>query len=98
MVFTTEPLSVYCAGPLWDSQENTQWKEESCKHGKETSQILKTHQKTLLLQYQDSIWRKEARLLQALHLFVNEETIKYTELMGGDRTYLMLINLPVNVV
>lgn len=41
---------------------------------------------------------KEARLLQALHLFVNEETIKYTELMGGDRTYLMLINVPVNVV
>lgn len=61
-------------------EQQVKGKGESCKHEKETSQILKTHQKNLLLHYQDSIWMKEVRLLQALYVFVNKETIKYTEL------------------
>lgn len=61
-------------------EQQVKGKGESCKHEKETSQILKTHQKNLLLHYQENILMKEASLLQAIHLFVNEETIKFTEL------------------
>lgn len=63
-------------------EQQVKGKGKNCKHEKETSQILKMHQKNLLLHYQDSISMKEARLLQALPLFVNDETIKYTELNG----------------